>query len=325
MEEIRCILCHVESDSVAIAENGYTGRRCPSCGLIFISPRPSPAAIRNLYGHDQAHIPAARHIAVERLKRRHARHNLGLLRRHRRSGALLEVGAGAGYFLDEARRAGFEPHAIELNPLQARFIREELGVPCEESPLHGESFARRHFDVIYHSDILSHLPDPLGAMKMMHEKLADGGILVFETGNFADVEPRHYALIGTFQYPDHLFFFGAESLARLLAAAGFTAVETRTYSTVPQLLALRALGGLKALAGGARRGRGRGARAEPAIPPGAGAPARSVLVRRLDPAWQDLLYVLRYGAGKVAPRRGRPQTIIVVARKGPAPRPRPPA
>ncbi|GAI49710.1 unnamed protein product [marine sediment metagenome] len=41
MEEIMCIFCEKESDQVVIKENGFKGKKCPTCGLIYISPRPT--------------------------------------------------------------------------------------------------------------------------------------------------------------------------------------------------------------------------------------------------------------------------------------------
>lgn len=41
MEFIECIFCKRYSDRVVITENGYTGRKCPICNLVYISHRPS--------------------------------------------------------------------------------------------------------------------------------------------------------------------------------------------------------------------------------------------------------------------------------------------
>ncbi len=41
MEYIQSIFCHRSSDQIVIEENGYKGRKCSQCGLIFISPRPT--------------------------------------------------------------------------------------------------------------------------------------------------------------------------------------------------------------------------------------------------------------------------------------------
>jgi len=133
VESISCFFCGVDDSFPAIEENGFTGRKCRRCELIYISPRPSRSEVANLYGHDQAHISAAEHVAAEKYKRLHARHTLRILRRYAAAGRLLEIGPGAGFFLDEARAAGFEPHGIELNPAQVEFIHAR-GIPCSGKP-----------------------------------------------------------------------------------------------------------------------------------------------------------------------------------------------
>jgi hypothetical protein len=56
MNESRCIFCEIESHQILIEENGYKGKKCPQCGLIYISPRPSLDEIVDLYGHNDAQI-----------------------------------------------------------------------------------------------------------------------------------------------------------------------------------------------------------------------------------------------------------------------------
>ena len=80
MEEIRCIFCDKKNDRVAVEENGYKGRKCSQCGLIYISPRPSINEIVDLYGHDQAHISAEAHISGEFSKRLYAKHILKIIK-----------------------------------------------------------------------------------------------------------------------------------------------------------------------------------------------------------------------------------------------------
>ena len=52
MEEIKCIFCNKSSEDVVIEENGFKGRKCPECGLIFISPRPTQAEILDIYARN---------------------------------------------------------------------------------------------------------------------------------------------------------------------------------------------------------------------------------------------------------------------------------
>lgn len=205
MEDIACIFCSKNSAFVALAEDGYLGKKCFDCSFIYISPRPTIHEVLDIYGHGNAHITAQSHIAGSYLKRLYARHNLSLLKRFIKKGKILEIGSGAGYFLDEARAVGFEPYGLELNPDQALFMQEKLNIPCEQKPLSKKSFAGNCFDVVYHSDVISHFHDPIQEFHTIHDLLVPGGHLMFETGNLGDVDARYYSLFSSFQYPDHLF------------------------------------------------------------------------------------------------------------------------
>lgn len=311
-EAIDCTLCGVASDHVAVVENGYTGRRCPDCGLIYISPRPTRAAIAQMYAADQVRLSADDLIAEAFVKRLYARHHLRIIRRYLRGGRLLEVGAGAGFFLDEARRAGFAVVGIEPNRAQAAFIRDQLGIVCDEAPLSPASFGGQQFDLIYLCNVLGHLYDPLAEFTALHERLKDGGLLVFETGNLADVASRYFALYETLDYPDHLFLFGEQSLRRLLEQSGFVPVQFYHYNILPQLMIARLRRVL-----GARLRRWLGARqtaasVNPTAPqaPDAAAPREAGFSLRYL-----LSYLVRYRLGALLPKEGRPQTVLVFARK----------
>jgi SAM-dependent methyltransferase len=339
MEDVTCIFCKKTNYDIAIEDNSYTGRRCDLCNLIYISPRPSLAEIVDYYGHNESAISADRHIASGHIKRLHARHNLQRLTQYVSSGSLLELGAGAGYFLLEAREIGFEVHGIELNTLLAVFMRKHLKIPCEESPFDVTSFGGKKFDVIYHCDVLSHFYDPIADFTRMHERLTDGGILAFQTGNFADVQKKFYGFIDSFLYPEHLFFFGEQSLVELFGRTGFELLATYKTSLMPYYL-WRKLGdtyrflrrnvvskwrlvrGLKKwrdqlrslrFDGESKKGSGT-AQAETR------SPEKQEVYSVPSERWNLRLrnsctHFMQYKLGRFVPRRGRPQSILVIARK----------
>ena len=138
---------------------------------------------------------------------------------------MLEIGAGAGYFLDEARNEGFKVYGIEFNDIQAEFMRSKFGIYCEESPLDVSLFDGMKFDIIYHCDVLSHFYDPVSEFRKINDKLKKNGIVVFETGNFGDVKKEYYRFVIKFQYPDHLFFFSEKNFKELLGRTGFEFIK----------------------------------------------------------------------------------------------------
>lgn len=322
MNEIRCIFCKIESNHVVIEENGYKGRKCPQCGLIYISPRPSFHEIVDLYGHDNAHVSAESHISAGFSKRLYAREHLRIIRSFVKNGALLEVGAGAGYFLDEARKIGFEPHGLEFNPIQSNYIRNTLKIPCEESPVNKTIFGGKLFDVIYHCDVISHFFDPISDFKKINEMLKDKSFLVFETGNLGEVDQAYFKYLSRFQYPDHLFFFSTDNLVSLLETTGFDLVAMYRYSILPQLRVTKALAGIK---NSVQKHVFKSNKPKKHSFDAGGADINSVtnshsdvklLVKEsIKKSYEYFNFVLRYKIGRMARKASRPQTVIVVARK----------
>lgn len=328
MNEIRCIFCETKSNHVVIEENGYQGKKCPQCGLIYISPRPSFDEVVDLYGHGSAHVSAESHVANDFSNRLYARHHLKIIRSVIKSGALLEIGAGAGYFLDEARKIGFNPFGLELNPVQANFIRHNLNIPCEESPLTASSFAGRKFDVVYHCDVISHLFDPISDFRKINEIMKDDAFLIFETGNFGEVDAIYYKYIDCFQYPDHLFFFGVDNLRSLLDRTGFKVLKIYRYSILPELMLIKILTKIKHFLFRSNRQqknsddskKGRTA-AEDIQQPSSGNSNIKTIIRDVwnyplvRKARDYFYYFLRYKIGYMALKKFRPQTVIIVAQK----------
>ena len=219
METIGCPLCGRAGDRVVIEENGYQGRRCDACGLIFVSPRPPRADIAAIYDRDTAHVSSSQQVRPSAVARLEARHTLRLVRLYRTSGRLVDVGAGGGHFVVEARLAGYQVSAVEANPASRDHIRS-LGIPCADT-LEG------HFDIVYACDVLSHFYDPESEIRTMHAHLSEHGLLVLETGNLGPYHERYFNRFRRFQYPDHLFFFGERALLELLGRTGFRVVAVK--------------------------------------------------------------------------------------------------
>ena len=322
MEAIPCIFCNIDSSEVLWEENGYTARKCPQCGLVFVSPRPTLEEISNMYAEDQSHASAQSQISRAFIHKVHARHNVGIIKRYKNSGSILEIGAGAGWFLDEARRAGFAVYGIELNRTLAEFIMS-LKIPCETSHLDISSFEGKKFDIIYHCDVLSHFYDPISEFRKMNDRLEKDGILVFETGN-GDFEARYNRLFLSFYLPDHLFTFNENSLKKLLELTEFKLVKAYKYSIVPELIFLsvvRSISGVLSKVKGLIRfkqktnisgQRSNSQRLSSSLKARVNKPSLTSSVKNVI---YYFIYLVRYKVGQIVPKKSRPLTFIVIARK----------
>jgi len=199
------------------------------------------------------------------------------MRPYRSHGRLTDFGAGGGQFLTEAIRFGYDARAVETDPDLVRHFRS-LGIPCSAT-LEDET------DVVYACDVLSHLREPLRVMRDIGDHLSEGGLLVLETGNFPDVDPLLYDKL-SFNFPDHLYFFGESATVRLLSMAGFDVREVRRYDlSLSWWLRDR------------RRSRFRAVR----------------YARRVTSPY--VIHAARYGAGPILVKPGHPQNVIFVATK----------
>jgi 2-polyprenyl-3-methyl-5-hydroxy-6-metoxy-1,4-benzoquinol methylase len=306
MEKIRCIFCGEDNRTVVLEENGFSGVKCHTCELIYVSPRPTLSETLGRYANDRASHAAGSIIRDEHSKRLNARHTLNLINSYLRKGSVLEIGAGAGYFLDEARRKGFDVYGIEINKIQAQFIRETLNIPCESRPIHESDLEGKEFDFIYHRNVLSHFHDPIAEFRDIHHRLKKEGYLVFETGNLGEVKRQYYNLYSTLEYPDHLFFYGRNSLRRLLDSTGFHLIQMYEYDIFLELLMGRTLRKIRG---------GYGEQATKSAAKSFGNPSKRSLMRILRKANAYLFHFLTYQLGTVWARAGGPKTLIVVAHK----------
>jgi len=151
-----------------------------------------------------------------------AKRRLSLLDRFAPSrGRLLDVGAAAGFFVDEAIRAGWGAEGIDIAPHVVDWGRRELDVPLRVGEVSAVE-ERGAFTVVTMWDYIEHSLDPAGELARSNELLAPEGIVALSTGDIDSVAARLSRSRWHLLTPrHHNFFFSARTLARLLARSGF--------------------------------------------------------------------------------------------------------
>jgi len=134
---------------------------------------------------------------------------------------LLDVGCAYGFFMAEARDAGFDPVGVELSSHCVEVAEGLCGARVVqgdflETPLDGP------YDVVTMFDVLEHMRDPMAVLRRARALLSPGGILVVETGDFetwwARRLGRHWYFLDP---PQHLYYFSERGLWDLLRSCGF--------------------------------------------------------------------------------------------------------
>jgi SAM-dependent methyltransferase len=225
--------------------------RCPSCGFLFEPPRDA-TELKELYGDeyfDEFH-GGDPYEEDEAQRRYEARLRVELVERHLGGGRILEIGAAAGHFLDEARKAGFEGIGIEPAPGVAARARAR-GHDVRTGFIEEADLPTNAFDAVCAWHVVEHLAEPLPVLAHVREWLRPGGYLLLEVPNLESVYARRRGPRWFHLDPQHhLGHYGPRPLACLLERSGFELLATETFPALgyvrpagvlrPTILALQA-------------------------------------------------------------------------------------
>jgi SAM-dependent methyltransferase len=221
-----CSLCGGDVRVPVIAIGAYAVSRCSACGLGFLDP-PLPEGMvsyeEDFYAEQGAIKDPSDGIRenVPRVK---------FVRRFKKSGNLLDVGCGLGFFLEAARREGFSVTGLEWSRWAADYIRGQFGFPVLPAPVETVSLEENSQDVCTLWQVIEHLPDPLAALGRIHGLLRDKGVLVMETRNSTGYDARVLGPEwGGWTLPHHIWHFDPRSLRLLVEQSGFRVVRVKLH------------------------------------------------------------------------------------------------
>ena len=222
MEKMKCPFCEGES-SEQWKDEDFTIQKCNSCLLVFKHiPELNRAKVEEL----QAGLYTDE-IHRSKVKKLHKmiKDRVAMLKQHKTSGRLLEIGCATGTFLNEAQQQGFDVVGLDASKNYAKFT-QELGLDVRHGRLEDVAFKAEEFDVIAFSHLLEHIENPLSFLENLKTYLKPDGVLFIVVPNEASSTNK---ILGykhsTYQQPDHLFFFSKETLNKHLEKAGFSTQE----------------------------------------------------------------------------------------------------
>lgn len=244
LQPTRCAICGTEGNSrelypanldpAALNPASFSARRvpdrrhfrlvrCSRCGLVRSDPVADAATLEQLYRQSAFTYGSE----LPHLKRTYGKHLdfAGKFRTQR--DALLEIGCGNGFFLEEALARGWRNvRGVEPSRAAAEKASEAVRpwIACEI--MRPGLFPPESFDMVCMFQVFDHFPDPTGVLSACHEVLRPGGVVLAINHN---VEAISACLLGE-RSPifdiEHTFLWSAGTMARLFQASGFEVLKT---------------------------------------------------------------------------------------------------
>lgn len=222
-----CVVCGGALEP-AFEKDGVELVSCSACHLLMRRLLPDRSELEQIYAHEYFELDPqnpvdgyADYLGDAEGHREAARRRLALLRRFVSPGKLLDVGAAAGFFVDEAQSAGWAAEGVDVAAQMVEWGVRELGVPLRVGEL--ATVSGSDFRAVTMWDYLEHSLDPAGDLEQSRELLQPGGIVALSTGDRNSLVARLTRSRWHLLTPrHHNFFFSAATVSRLLERTGFT-------------------------------------------------------------------------------------------------------
>jgi SAM-dependent methyltransferase len=257
----KCIACGHEgaelygglTDSLTGTPGTWRMVRCPNpqCGMLWLDPKPVAddliKAYRNYHTHGRARARGPAQLALSALNATcklvshvlESGRDLGRQRRNLRTmfltdaapGSLLEVGCGSGRFLNRMREAGWRVKGTDFDPAVAARVKARYGLQVDIGDLTGLGYAESSYDAIAMSQVIEHVPDPIGLLQECLRLLRPEGRLVLSTPNANGIAHRRYGRYWRgLEPPRHLHVFTPAALQQCARVSGFEKLQCFTLS-----------------------------------------------------------------------------------------------
>ncbi len=221
-----CPACGVQRSRDAFVVDGFPHARCLPCGTVFVSPLPTPQQVQATYLDPDYHGD----VSASEERMRAEAHARALVMQQRGCTRVLEIGCGAGFFVEALLELGIDAEGVDPGPQAKRAAAR--GLPIHTIWLEDHEPAAP-YDGVAMFELLEHLPDPVEALRWSHRFITSGGTLALSTPSASGVPARmlgrRFPMLCP---PNHLEVFTRRGVDTLLARGGFRPFRWDSFSNL---------------------------------------------------------------------------------------------
>ncbi len=213
-----CCLCDKPENVVLFFAGRHRIVKCAACGLVYTADFKTGAEI-----YDNSYF-TLKNQYVARWEEFCAMFEslMDKILRFKRSGRLLDVGAGVGALLSVAVKRGFSAQGVEVSDWASAFARIEKGLDVITGTLEDARFGTGAFDVVVLNHLLEHVHYPRSLLAEVRRILKNDGLLSIGVPNISSIMATLKGGRWVSLHPEeHIWHFSPETLEKLLLLSGF--------------------------------------------------------------------------------------------------------
>ncbi|MDI6761040.1 MAG: class I SAM-dependent methyltransferase, partial [Candidatus Brocadiaceae bacterium] len=155
--------------------------RCKKCGLAYINPKPTLERERGFY--DFEYFKPEEELLWKENRYPLFEKVFSRIESTIPNGRLLDVGCGRGYFLDLARKRGWQAAGVDVSRTAIEFARDTLRLEVYRGELRDARLPGNSFDVATSWNVLDQAYDPWGDLREVFRVLKKGGLIALRVSN----------------------------------------------------------------------------------------------------------------------------------------------
>ena len=242
----RCAICDLEGNALerwpatftpgAFSARVFSARRvpdrvhyrmvaCRSCGVVRSDPVASEELLAELYTSSSFDYGKE----VQALQATYGRALSWLETRTPRREALLEIGCGNGFFLQQAHRQGWQTvRGVEPSTDAVANAPAELDGAIVQDVMRRGLFAPCSFDAVCLFQVLDHMPEPVDLLEQCFEILRPGGHVLAFNHNVGGLSARVLGERSPIVDIEHTYLYSPATMRAVVEKAGFGDPQVRS-------------------------------------------------------------------------------------------------
>ena len=242
---MKCLSCGATM-AAYVTKKSFAIERCAVCGLMAVMNVPEDLSPFYAAGYFTGDVSLDGYMDYDQEKsvsRKIYSRYLEVMEREMNNKApriLFELGCATGFFMDIARVRGWTVAGMDISDYavekaRGRGLNAVVGTleSIVPEPIYG---------AVVMQDVIEHVKDPVDILDRAEKMLKPGGILVLTTPDAGSLWARAWGKRWhAFVPPQHLFYFSAKNLSRLVEDSGLHVTHIAHHGkwfTVPYIMRL---------------------------------------------------------------------------------------
>ena len=249
MNTINCPICDTNSFKIYKTINSYVEKipdgldrgqvvnvniyKCNSCKLFKTEDLNQKTKFENLYRDESVSFDASLSKHQNSSSSTLTNDELKIISK-KPPASLLEIGCGAGHFLQRAHNHGYEVLGIDIDSKAIEFVKEELKLNVLNTDLSSLNINKK-FDIVVLIGVFEHIEDPNNLINLIKSLLKKDGEIMLALPNVFSIN-RFVAYLSRnewdmFLEPGHIFHYQKSNLVRIFNKNGMKLTNFSTAST----------------------------------------------------------------------------------------------